>query len=340
MKPINVGICGATGYSGLELIKILERHPFVNIKFFTSESSAGKPVRDITPELVDFHKEKYLSMEDEAIYDDVDVVFFCLPHEPAAVSAKNFIDNDIKVIDLSAAYRIKDTAVFEDYYSFEHPYPDLIKDAVYGLTEIYADKIKEAKLIANPGCYPTSVLIPLIPLLKEKIIEPDTIIVDAKSGFSGRGKKMDRDGLFVEMNQNMYAYGVAKHRHTPEMIQELESAYGSVIPLMFTPQVIPVDRGIYSNIYLKTDEKKRREALDFLEEYYGKNLFIKTLPDNLPRLKWVAHTNQVHIGAEYNPDAGYLVIVSAIDNLIKGASGQAVQNMNLMCGFAETEGLT
>lgn len=339
MKTIKVGVCGATGYSGIELIKLIDRHPFVEIKYLTSESGADKTVEETVPGLVNHHHRKYKSIEDDSIYKDVDAVFFCLPHQPSAVSAKRFLDSGIKVIDLSAAYRIKDKDVFEDHYSFTHPYPELLEQAVYGLSEIYGEQICDAKLVANPGCYPTSVLLPLIPLLKEGVIDQTDFIADSKSGFSGRGKKIDRDGLFVEMNENMYAYGLNKHRHTPEMVQELNNASGKDISLMFSPQVIPIDRGIYSTIYIKSDTNRKKEILDYLSRFYEKSAFVKILPNMLPKLKWVAHTNEVHIGADYNPSAEYLIIVSAIDNLVKGASGQALQNLNLMFGFAEKEGL-
>jgi N-acetyl-gamma-glutamyl-phosphate reductase len=339
MDKIKAIVCGATGYSGMELLRLLSRHRYIEVVGVTSESSAGKTVGEITPSLVEYSNLVYSSIGEHSIYEGADIAFLCLPHEPAAVCAKHFLDGGTKVIDLSAAYRIKDLAVFQDVYRFTHPHPELVDNAVYGLCELYRDKIKEASLVANPGCYPTSALLPLLPLYANGIISNDEVIIDSKSGFSGRGKKIDLDGLFVEMNENFYAYNIGKHRHRPEITQELSRFADKNIKAVFTPHVIPLDRGILSTIYLDMDESGINKTLDFLSDFYKNEKFVKVMKDRLPQIKWVSYTNNVLIGAEYDYECGKLVIVSVIDNLVKGASGQALQNCNIMFGFEEAEGL-
>lgn len=339
MSKINTVICGATGYSGIELLKILARHDEVDVAHITSESKTGKKVVDINPELSVYADYTYKSIKNEAIYDNVHLAFLCLPHEPAAIAAYNFIQKGIKVIDLSAAYRIEDLPTFEKYYKFEHPHPELLEQAVYGLPELYRDKIKTAELVANPGCYPTGALLPLMPLLANKIISTDEVIIDSKSGFTGRGKKVDTAGLYCEMNENFYAYGLGEHRHRPEIAQELSKAAQKPIKTTFSPHVLPLDRGILSSIYIHSDTNTKAKVLEFLANYYKNDDFVTVLSDKLPQIKWVANTNNCYIGAGYDDETQKLIIVSAIDNLIKGASGQAVQNMNIMFGFEESKGL-
>jgi N-acetyl-gamma-glutamyl-phosphate reductase len=339
MKKIKVGVNGASGYAGIELLTLLQKHSSVEVVYLTSEAQENKKVRDFEPSLVNYHNYTYTSMKDESIYKGLDAVFLSLPHEASAVAAPKYIKNNVRVIDLSAAYRIKDLKVFEKYYKFSHPHADYVAKAVFGLTEIYRDEIKKAELVANPGCYPSSVLLPLMPLYKKGLIQNSSIIVDSKSSPTGRGRKTDIAGLFYEMNQNHYAYGIGEHRHKPEMVQELSLAAGKDIKLTFTPHIIPVDRGIYSTIYIDSPEDITKPVLDALKDFYKDEPFIKIFDTVLPQLKWVSHTNACYIGAGYDQDNQKLVIVSTIDNLIKGAAGQAIQNMNVMFGFHETDGL-
>ncbi|OHD62178.1 MAG: N-acetyl-gamma-glutamyl-phosphate reductase [Spirochaetes bacterium GWF1_49_6] len=339
MDKVKVGICGATGYSGMELLKLIERHRYAEVVFLTSESKAGTTVLAGEPSLTGYLDRTFLSSEDPSIYGKADIVFLCLPHEASAKAAPKFLDAGAKVIDLSAAYRIEDIVLFENIYKFTHPSPELINGAVYGLSEIYTEQIRRAKLIANPGCYPTGILLPLIPLLKDGTIKSDNFIADSKSGLSGAGRKSVSERMFVEMNENFYAYNIGTHRHRPEIAQELSKAAGKPVKITFTPHVLPIDRGILSTIYVASDTDIKDQALDKLEDFYRDMPFVKVYRDTLPQLKWAAYTNYDLIGAQYDKETGYLVIVSVIDNLIKGAAGQALHNMNLMSGFSETEGL-
>lgn len=339
MSKIKIGVCGASGYAGMELLTILRRLHDIEIDFLTSESQADVRVGDFDPRLTAFKDRNYVSMKSESIYKSVDVVFLALPHEAAAEATPRFLENGVKVIDLSAAYRIKDLAVFEKYYKFSHPSSPLIAEAVYGLCEHNRAAIKTARLVANPGCYPTSILMPLVPLLKNGVIKPEGIIIDAKSGFTGRGRKVDMPGLFNEFNENFYAYGIGNHRHRPEIEQQLSLAAKKNISVTFTPHVMPVDRGIYSTIYVDSPEDITTLVLDTLEDAYSHDKFVTVFRGTLPQVKWVAHTNECHIGAAYDKGSKRLVIVSAIDNLVKGAAGQAVQNFNIMTGRHESDGL-
>lgn len=333
---LKVGVCGASGYAGSELLRILAKHPCADVIFITSESQGGKKVSSFEPSLVEYQDYHYVSMQDPSIYKGVDVVFLSLPHEVSAEAAGKFLKNGIKVIDLSAAFRIRDLETFERVYKFKHPQPELLEKAVYGLPEIYREEIKKTELVANPGCYPTSVLLPLMPLLKNGVIKPELVIADSKSGFTGRGRKTDLPAVFGEMNENLYAYNIGTHRHKPEIHQELVRAYGKGLKLAFTPHIMSIDRGILSTIYIYSRENIANRVLDELEKFYRKEPFIKIYRDTLPQLKWAAHTNYNLIGAAYDAESENLVIVSVIDNLVKGAAGAAVQCMNVLFGLEET----
>lgn len=339
MSKIRVGISGATGYTGIELMKILKKHSGVEIVYLTSENQAGKKVEEVEPSMTDFYGYEYISVKDDSVYNNIDAVFLALPHEVSAEITPKYLKKNIKVIDLSASYRIKDIKIFEKFYKFNHPSPDIIEKSVYGLPEIYYEKIKNADIIANPGCYPTSILLPLIPLYSGGFINNNNIIIDSKSGFSGRGRKTDIPGIFYEMNENFYAYNIGNHRHTPEINQELSLAAKKDIKVTFTPHILPIDRGILSTIYIKSEKDISIDILDYLTKFYSNKHFIKIFKNCLPQLKWVAKTNENHIGCSYDKNTNYLIIISTIDNLIKGASGQAVQNFNIMFGFNETEAL-
>ena len=339
MKKVKIAVCGATGYAGIELLRILANHPAAEVTVITSESKKGQKCGDINPDLLSFFDLSFQSLEDSGVYEKIDFAFLALPHEPAAYAAKRFLDAGTRVVDLSAAYRIKDLKIFEKTYRFKHPYPELVKEAVYGLCEVYRDKIVNARLIANPGCYTTASLLPLIPLFKKNILSNETVIIDAKSGFSGAGKKVNENSLFVEINENFFAYAVGTHRHRPEIAQELAFAAGRNIATVFTPHVIPMDRGILSTIYLPDSADKKDAVMQAWKAAYRKSAFITVMEDTLPCTKWVAGTDRVMMSAAVDKETKTLILVSVIDNLRKGAAGQAVQNMNLMLGLDETTGL-
>lgn len=333
---MDAAIIGATGYTGFELVKILLRHSKIKIKYVTSDTSAGKKYSDFYPylrSLFDF----ILSNNDyEVIARKVDIVFLCLPHG-ASMDAANFFHEKGKiVIDLSADFRIDDEELYKNTYKETHRYPQLLKKFVYGIPEIFENEIKQSTLIANPGCYPTSVIIPLYPLLKNKLIDNSFIIADAKSGVSGAGKTPSEKTHFCETNEDFKPYNIFTHRHNPEINFVLSKAEKDT-HVVFTPHLLPVNRGILSTIYAKTSSTQK-EIHDCLLDFYQGKVFVRLYDNDIPMIKNVAYTNFIDIGV-YNQD-DKLIIVSAIDNLIKGASGQAVQNLNIMLGCEETESLS
>jgi len=339
MKHYRVGICGGSGYTGIELLKWLRHHPAFEVGFVTSESQAGKPIGTCEPYLFDYADMVYTSI-DEIRPQDVDLVFLALPHEVSASVTPRFLEASVKVIDLSAAYRLKDQQVFEKAYGFSHPSFDLTRRAVYGLPEIDRTPIHQTSLVANPGCYPTSILLPLIPLLHEGLIQSDTIIADSKSGFSGRGRKTDIPGLFSEMNENFYAYSLGSHRHQPEISQEIAHHGGRPYHVVFTPHILPIDRGILSTVYIPFETNPTEEVYRAWEKWYTSSPFVRILRGKPPQIKWVQHTNEIHMSFTYLPEQKIGIVVSTLDNLVKGASGQAIQNANIMLGLPETTGLS
>ncbi|MFC1504306.1 N-acetyl-gamma-glutamyl-phosphate reductase [Spirochaetota bacterium] len=336
---VKVGIAGAVGYSGAELLRIFETHSEVELTAVTSESRTGR-ISDYFPS---YSRSGHLTLEKfdaKAIAKSADVVFLATPADVSHIQLPHLLDANkkIKVIDISGAFRLTDGDEFKHYYGFSHKRLDLAGEAVYGLSEVYADKIKSARIITNPGCYPSSVLIPLIPLAREGAINGAPVIIDSRSGITGKGKKLVEDSLFCEINENSYAYKIGKHQHTPEIVRFLKEN-GSDKEVLFTPSLIPVNRGIISSVYYTSniDITKQR---DILTSFYKNAPFIKLLPEGkYPRISDVAHTNQLHFNVFTDTRSGYYIINSVIDNLLKGAAGQAVQNMNIMCGFDEKEGL-
>jgi N-acetyl-gamma-glutamyl-phosphate reductase len=342
---IKAAICGGSGYTGAELLRILSGHPEVEITAVTSEKSAGKKVTDLFPHL---HKYSYLiyeTLDKEKILNKADVFFMALPHAASQEAVDYFFKKGKKVIDLSADYRLSDAAIYEEWYKTPHNYTDTLKKAVYGLPELHREKIKQSNLIANPGCYPTSAILGLYPAIKEGIIDIESIIVDSKSGTSGAGRKADIGFSYCEVNEGFKAYGIAVHRHTPEIEQELSAIAGKKITLNFTPHLVPMDRGIISTMYGKIAEKWLRKAetaemLSVYKKYYDAEPFVNVLDEGIfPNAKNVRGSNYCEIGLKVNKRTNTLIIVSAIDNLVKGASGQAVQNMNIIMGFKETTAL-
>lgn len=336
---IRVGIIGVTGYAGAELVRILCGHPSVEIVHAMSKSYAGQALAELYPSL---RKVKDLICEDvepEVLKRDCDVVFTALPHgASAALIAKLMEASSLKVIDLSADFRYRDSQVYRQWYGLEHCAKDLLQEAVYGLCELHREDIKKARLIGNPGCYTTCSILGAAPLLAKGLIRPDSIVIDAKSGVSGAGRKLVIDNHFCECTENTKAYGVAKHRHTSEIEQELSLLAGQEIVLSFTPHLIPQKRGILATIYGSLQEPKTTaELLEIYQEFYKDEYFIRIYEEGkLPETNHVAGSNFVDIGLVADPRTGRVIVISCIDNLYKGAAGQAVQNMNLLFGLAET----
>ena len=332
---VKVGIFGATGYTALELIKHLINHPQMEIVFLGSHSSSGKKLREIFP-FLEGYKVADLPLEGYENYPQLDLAFLALPHEVSMEIAPKLLKEGIKVVDLSGAYRFDNPGEFEKFYGFPHRYPQLLKRAVYGLPEIFRQQIKGADFVANPGCYPTATLLALYPLLKNPdLLEDDTVIVNGLSGVSGAGRGLKQHFHFPEMVNNMFAYKVVGHRHTPEMEFIAKKILQREVKVRFTPTVVPIDRGMLSVVQVKVKKTDLREL--YLESYLRER-FVKVV-NNPPKSKEVANTNYCFVYPSYDERSGYAVIVSAIDNLVKGASGQAIQNANLMFGFEESLGL-
>jgi N-acetyl-gamma-glutamyl-phosphate reductase len=333
---IAAGIFGATGYTGFELAQLLTAHPEIEIAFATSRSSAGGRLSDLYPSPLDVP----LIAPEEANLGAVDVAFTCLPHGESMDAVRTAREAGVRCVDLSADFRLRDVGVYEQWYKVGHVAPELLEEAIYGLSEVYRDQVKGADLVANPGCYPTSVLLALYPLARGGHIAGGQVIVDSKSGVSGAGRKLRVGSLFCEVSENFSAYSIGRaHRHLPEMEQEL-AAWGTEARVTFSPHLLPVVRGILSTIYLTLEEGWSADRLVALyREVYADEPFVHVLPvGQLASLAYVNHTNRCALSfAEAGENT--FIIVSAIDNLIKGASGQAVQNMNLMYGLEETAGL-
>ena len=352
MNVKSVAIVGASGYSGEELVRLLLSHPHVELAAVTSRQYAGQTLAQVFPRFGHHPRARALHFSEpkaEVLAKQAQIVFLALPHGVAAEYARPLLQSGCQVIDLSADFRVKSPAVYKDFYAHDHPAPELLSQAVYGLPEVYRAEIKKASLVASPGCYPTSILLPVIPLLKAGLIKPSGIIADSLSGVSGAGRKAELDYLFVECNESVRPYGVPKHRHLSEIEQELSLAADSSVTIQFTPHLIPVNRGILTTLYLSPPEHfsdaKTMQALAekisaCYQAAYGKEPFVRLLEGKaLPDTKNVVGTNVIEIAWRLDPRTGRLLVMSAEDNLVKGAGGQAVQSMNLMKGFAETAGL-
>ena len=338
---LNVAIVGASGYTGLELIRILHCHPEVTVTCLTSEQSAGKRISEVFPTLRTRCDVVLENLEPVRVAEKADIIFTALPHKAAMEVVPTFLKLGKKVIDLSADYRLSDPAVYGQWYE-PHLNPANLKKAVYGLPEIRRAKIKGAKLVANPGCYPTSIILALAPLLKKGLIDLSSIIADSASGVTGAGRAAKVDSLYCEVNEGYKAYGVGGvHRHTPEIEQELSLLAGTSLKVTFSPHLVPMDRGILSTIYATSKRQITTEAIGTLyREFYDGEPFVRVLgKGNLPSTAFVRGSNFCDIAPLVDERTGRIILVSAIDNLVKGASGQAVQNMNLVCGFPETMGL-
>ena len=338
---IKVGIIGATGYAGGELVRILMGHKEAEIVWYGSRSYIDQKYADVYRNMFQIVDAKCMDDNIEALADQVDVIFTATPQGFLASVINENILGKTKIIDLSADFRIKDVKVYEKWYGIEHKSPQFIEEAVYGLCEVNRDKVKGARLIANPGCYTTCSILTAYPLAKEGIIDMRTLIVDAKSGTSGAGRGAKVPNLFCEVNENMKAYGVASHRHTPEIEEQLGYASGENVTISFTPHLVPMNRGILATEYatLKKDVTGE-EVKAIYDKYYADEKFVRVLDEGVcPETKWVEGSNYVDIGFTLDPRTNRIVMMGAIDNLVKGAAGQAVQNMNLLFGLPESEGL-
>ena len=338
---IKVGIIGATGYAGSELVRILLGHKDVEIKWYGSRSYIEKKYASIYQNFFQLVDANCMDDNMEVLADQVDVIFTATPQGLCASLVNEEILSKVKIIDLSADFRIKDVKVYEEWYKLEHKSPQFIEEAVYGLCEINREDVKKARLVANPGCYTTCSILTCYPLVKEGIIDPNTIIVDAKSGTSGAGRGAKVDNLFCEVNENMKAYGVATHRHTPEIEEQLGYACGEKITINFTPHLVPMNRGILATAYASLKKDVTYEEVKAIyDKYYADEKFVRVLEkDVCPQTKWVEGSNYVDVNFKIDPRTNRIIMMGAIDNLVKGAAGQAVQNMNLMCGLKESEGL-
>lgn len=343
---IKVGIIGATGYAGNELVRLLMGHKEVEIKWYGSRSYVEQKYASVYQNMFEIVEDTCLDDNIEELAEQVDVIFTATPQGFLAGVLTEEILQKTKVIDLSADFRIKDVSVYEEWYKIEHKSPQFIEEAVYGLCEVNREKVKGARLVANPGCYTTCSILTAYPLVKEGMIDPNSLIIDAKSGTSGAGRGAKLPNLFCEVNENMKAYGVANHRHTPEIEEQLGYAAGQEIVVNFTPHLVPMNRGILATEYATLNKKadgtypSYEEVKAVYDKYYKNEKFVRVLEkDVCPETKWVEGSNYVDVNFKIDNRTGRIIMMGAIDNLVKGAAGQAVQNMNLLFGFDEAEGL-
>ena len=338
---IKVGIIGSTGYAGGELVRLLLGHKEAEIEWYGSRSYVDQKYAKVYQNMFQLVDDRCLDDNMEEMAKQVDVIFTATPQGLCASLVNDDILNKVKVIDLSADFRIKDAAVYEEWYGIEHKAKQYLDEAVYGLCEINREAVKKARLVANPGCYPTCSILSIYPLLKEGLIDPSTVIIDAKSGTSGAGRGAKVDNLFCEVNENIKAYGVATHRHTPEIEQELSLAAGEPMTISFTPHLVPMQRGILVTAYASLKREVTWEEVKAVyDRYYDKERFVRVLDQDVcPQTRWVEGSNYVDVGFKIDPRTKRIIMMGAMDNLVKGAAGQAVQNMNLVFGLDEAEGL-
>jgi len=338
---VKVAVLGASGYSGIEAVRLLASHPFVEITVLTSEHYSGREVADVYRHLLGVDLPPFEELRQDLIKGRAEIVISCLPERVGAPLLAEFVSNGIRTIDLSADFRLKDPAAYRQTYSADHPAPALLKEAVYGLSEFHRRELREARMVANPGCYPTGSLLGILPLIRRDLIDPSSIVIDAKSGTTGARRQAAVEQLFAEVNENFRAYKVGNHRHTPEMEQEISSVLGREVAILFVPHLLPVTRGILTSIFMRpragTTEQDVGAAF---EASFAKSRFVRILkPGELPELKNVRATNFCELAFVLDRRSQTLLVLTAIDNLGKGAAGQAVQNLNLMLGFDEAAGL-
>lgn len=338
MQKKKIGIIGATGYTGSELVRILTHHPNTEIIFITSESRKGELFSDVHPFFQGIEDQKLISINDISAYEP-DLVFLALPHGISMDFVKKYHHKSFKIVDLSGDFRLSAAEIYEDWYQKKHIFPEGIKDAVYGSPELFSKKIASAKLVANPGCFPTSAILAIAPLISKKLIETNPIIIDSKTGVTGAGIKSKPVNLYSNVNDNFKAYGIKTHRHTIEIQGKLNEVGTTDTMVQFTPHLLPVDRGILSTTYLRANKPVTEKMLHEIYESFYENAPFVRLRKNIPSIKDVRGSNYCDIHINYDERTNLIIIVSVIDNLVKGAAGQAVQNMNLMFGFEETMGL-
>ena len=337
---INVGIVGSTGYGGCELVRFLLTHKDVHIQWVSSRTYVDEEYSDIYKSYFTLIDQKCIDEDIENYLDDVDVVFFATPQGVCAKMVNDNILSKVKVIDLSADFRIKDVNTYESWYGIKHASPEFIKEAVYGLCEMNRENIKNARLIANPGCYPTCSILSIYPLAKAGLIDMNTLIIDAKSGTSGAGRGAKVQNLYCEVNESIKAYGVANHRHTPEIEEQLGYASKQNVLLNFTPHLIPMNRGILITAYASLKEGVTQKQVQEAYQIYDDEYFVRVLKEgNVPEVRNVKCSNFVDVAYKIDPRTNRIIMMGAMDNLVKGAAGQAIQNMNIMFGFDEKEGL-
>ena len=338
-----VGVLGASGYTGAELLRLLIRHPHVEIVLLTADRRAGQDMADVFPQFAPYALPKLVSVESiDWPTAALDLVFCALPHATTQKVIKELLAKtpNTRVVDLSADFRLADPAAYARWYGHEHHAPELQKEAVYGLTEVYRGAVAKARLVANPGCYTTCAQLPLIPLLKANAIDPNEIVIDAKSGMTGAGRAAKEEMLFSEVSEGFHAYGVGHHRHMAELDQEFRKAAGREVVVSFTPHLVPMNRGILSTIYARSAKGSPEDLHAILQKTYASEPFVHVLPyGRLPQTRHVRGSNMTFIGLAKDRIAGRAIIGSALDNLTKGAAGQAVQNMNVMLGLPETTGI-
>ena len=335
-----VGVIGATGYTGLELLRLLLHHPEVEVTVVTSQKYAGAKIDEVFPSLLNHLDLECEALDPEKISKKTDFIFTAVPHKTAMETVPLFYQQGKRVVDLSADFRFTDPTVYERWYQ-KHSAVDLLSETVYGLPELHREKIRKSKIVGNPGCYPTGALIGLIPLMKHGAISMDHLVIDSKSGVSGAGRDVVLDSLFCEANEGVKAYKIFDHRHLPEIEGELSQLVQKKVTVTFVPHLIPMDRGILTTIYANLTKKKTGdEVLDLFQGDYRKEPFVRISPKGkLPHTREVKGSNYCDIGIKVNEGDGRIVIVTAIDNLVKGASGEAIQNMNIMLGYPESMGL-
>lgn len=340
MKTVQVGVIGASGFVGAELISILLKHHSVNIAGISSESNIGATFSDLYPSFIGQFDKKLESNEE--VIEKSDVLFICLPHGKSEKMVKECLDANKKVIDIGADFRLKDLKAYEKWYGVSVYHPELHEEAVYGLTEFNRELISKASLVANPGCYPTGILLGLYPAIKHKLTNPKSLIIDAKSGVTGAGKKLSDTVHFAHKNEGFQAYSVASHRHTPEIEETIAHMGWDGTKVSFVPHLLPVNRGILATMYLDLNEEiEQSEIQELYEKFYENEPFVQVLKQGKwPDIKHVQHSNQCQIAVGVDERTNRLIIVTAIDNMQKGAAGQAVQNFNVMLGLEETEGLS